>query len=89
MPSMTISFPEDLKDFIEEQGASPGYSGGGDFIRHVLREEKRRMERRRRTEERKQAFIALVRDGLESPDSGMTPEDLRRAAQARIDQICE
>ena len=87
MPSMHISVSDDLKAFVEEQGASGNYTSSSDFIRHVLREERRRIEHRQRIEEKKQAFIAMAREGMESPISDLTPEELRAEAHALIDEL--
>ena len=84
MPSLHVSLPDDLKAFVDEQGASPLYAGSSDFLRHVLREEQRRIAERQRINVLEARFTAEVRAGFESPDSGLTPDQARAKAMARI-----
>jgi antitoxin ParD1/3/4 len=44
MATMNISLPDTLKEWVEQQAASGGFSNTSDFMRDVLRKEKQRRE---------------------------------------------
>ena len=84
VPSVNFSLTDDLKAFVDQQGRSPFYAGNSDYIRHLLREDQRRVEQRKRLEEKKNQFAAMVQMGLDSPDSGLSPDELRAKTMARV-----
>jgi len=44
MPTMNISLPENLRDFVETQVDSGDYSSASEFVRTLLRREQRERE---------------------------------------------
>ena len=66
---MNISLPEPLKQFVELQIASGRYSSVSEYVRELIR-----ADERRRAEER---LEALLLQGLESPASVWTQEDVK------------
>jgi antitoxin ParD1/3/4 len=44
MPTMNISLPENLRDFVETQVESGDYSSASEFVRTLLRREQRERE---------------------------------------------
>ena len=79
MTSMNISLPQDLKQYVEEK-TKAGYSTPSEFVRELIREDRKRQARER--------LDTLLLEGL---DSG-TPikatrefwAELRRDALARL-----
>jgi antitoxin ParD1/3/4 len=58
MTSLNISLPQSLKDYVEEQVSSGGYSTPSEYLRELLRQ-----DQRQRTEEK---LEALLLEGLNS-----------------------
>ena len=84
MPSLHISLPESLKEFVKEEVDEGGYGTPSDYVRSLLREAKERKERkvRRRID---QALLA----SLETPAEEVTPEylaELRREVRQVIER---
>ena len=52
MTSLNISLPETLKKFVEEQTEQCGYSTPSEYVRQLLRE-----DRKRRAEEKLEALL--------------------------------
>jgi antitoxin ParD1/3/4 len=44
---MTISLPDDLKDFVERRIKAGSFASASEFIRQLLREDQKRAERER------------------------------------------
>ena len=65
--SINISLPESLKEYIKQRVAQEGYSTPSDFIRDLIREDKRRQEQVR--------LERLLLEGLESGSERLTPEE--------------
>ena len=78
--TMNISLPESLREWVDEQVEKGGYGSASEFIRHVLREERKRAAERRLED--------LLVEGLESgPASQMTEDDwaeIRSQVRARL-----
>jgi antitoxin ParD1/3/4 len=74
MQSMNISLPEPLKQFVETQIASGRYSSASEYVRELIRDDEQR-----RTQER---LEALLLQGLESPASEWTREDVNHIKNA-------
>ena len=59
MPSsVTISLPDDMKDFIEERTKAGSFSSTGEFIRELVRADQRQAERER--------LEKMLQEGLDS-----------------------
>ena len=66
--SMNVSLPEALKDYVQERVAEGTFSNPSDYVRALIRE-----DRKRRAEER---LDELLMEGINSgPAEPMTPED--------------
>ena len=80
MPTMNISLPEPLKEFVEEQVSSGRYGSVSEYVRELVREDEKRRARER--------LESLLLEGLESgAPVEMTYqdwEDIRREALARV-----
>ena len=67
MTNMNVSLPDTLKEYVEEQVTSGGYGTSSEFLRELIRE-----DRKRKAQER---LETLLLDGLESGESvPVTPE---------------
>jgi len=66
MTTVTISLPETLKAFIDEQVAQGGYGSVSEYLRCLIRD-----DRKRRDEAKLEAMLL---EGLESGSSEVTPE---------------
>ena len=79
MESMNISLPDPLKRFVDGQVAEGRYSSASEYVRELIRaDEKRKAE---------QQLEAMLLEGLSSPESELTPADLkaiRKEALARL-----
>jgi antitoxin ParD1/3/4 len=78
MQSMNISLPESMKNFVETEVASGGYSTASEFIRDLLREAQKRKARAK--------VDALLLEGLQSETSELTQADwneLKRRVRVR------
>ena len=81
MPSLHISLPESLKEFVKEEVDEGGYGTPSDYVRSLLREARERKVRRRID----QALLA----SLETPAEEVTPEylaELRREVRQVIER---
>ena len=79
MPTMNISLPDPLKEFVDAQIASGRYSSASEYVRMLIREdEKHRAEEKLRT---------LLLEGLATRESDLTRQDfkdIRKAAWERL-----
>ena len=67
MTNMNVSLPETLKTYIEEQVTDGGYGTTSEYLRELIREDKKRKAQER--------LEALLLEGLESGDAvSVTPE---------------
>jgi len=80
METMNISLPEPMKQFIEEQVSSGGYSSVSEYIRALVREDQKQKAQER--------LEALLLEGLESGKPiDMADEEwdeIRREGLARL-----
>jgi antitoxin ParD1/3/4 len=81
MTTITLSLPESLREFVEEQVAKGGFGSADAFLLALVREAQKR--------EAKAKLEALLLEGLESgPATPMTPEewaDIRREVRERLE----
>jgi len=79
MASLNISLPQSLKEYVEGQVESHGYSTPSEYVRSLIRE-----DQKRRTEERLEALL------LEGLDSGkpveITPEYWERKRKKLLER---
>lgn len=79
MPTMNISLPDPLKEFVDAQIASGRYSSASEYVRMLIREDEKH-----RAEEKLQT---LLLEGLATRESDLTREDfedVRKAARERL-----
>jgi antitoxin ParD1/3/4 len=79
MAVVNISLPDNLKHYIEERLSEGGYSTTSEYFRDLVRE-----DQKRRAQER---LEALLLEGLESPLTEWTNEDvdlLKKAVRERL-----
>ena len=77
--SMNISLPQSLKDFVMERVAEKAYSNPSDYVRALIRE-----DRKRRAEER---LEQLLLEGLQSGEPRpFDIEEIRRQVREHIAQ---
>jgi antitoxin ParD1/3/4 len=60
MTNMNVSLPDSLKDYVEEQVAAGGYGTSSEYLRELIRADKKRKAQER--------LEALLLEGLESGD---------------------
>lgn len=58
MTTMNVSLPDTMKDFVDNQVQSRGYSTSSEYIRDLIRNDQ--------TKQEEQRLVALLREGLES-----------------------
>ena len=71
-----ISLPEELKAFVDARVAAGGYDSASAYLGELLRRDEEQA-----AEER---FAALIQEGLDSPRSTRTWEEMREDWTARI-----
>jgi antitoxin ParD1/3/4 len=78
--SLNISLPKGLKEYVAERVAEDNYSTASDYIRALIREDRKRRAERK--------LEALLLEGLESgPAAEVTAadwEDIRRQVRRRL-----
>ncbi|MBI5094030.1 MAG: type II toxin-antitoxin system ParD family antitoxin [Candidatus Hydrogenedentes bacterium] len=67
MATITISLPESLKAFIEDQVSREGFGTVSEYLRSLVRDEQKRTAQTR--------IESLLLEGLQSEASEMTAED--------------
>jgi antitoxin ParD1/3/4 len=78
MPTMNISLPESLRQFVEQQVASRGYNSTSEYLRELVRDDLKRLA--------KDDLERQLLDAMREPGVTMTPrswESLRKAAVGR------
>jgi antitoxin ParD1/3/4 len=78
MPTMNISLPESLRQFIEQQVAGRGYSSASEYFRELVRDDQKRLAK----EELETMLLASMR----APGEAMTRaswDGLRKTARNR------
>jgi antitoxin ParD1/3/4 len=78
MKTVTISLPESLKEFIDDEVVAGDFGTVSEYLRSLLRQD-RKQKAQARLED-------MLLEGLESAASEMTPEDwldVRREVRAR------
>ena len=82
MTTVSLSLPEDLQNFLNQQIAAGGYGTASDYISNLLRQEQERAERKR--------LEALLLEGLDSGEPLEVDEawwsDKREALGERLRQ---
>jgi antitoxin ParD1/3/4 len=85
MPTLTISLPDSLKAFIDEQVEQGGYGSVSEYLRCLVRDDRKRLDEAR--------LETLLLEGIESGSTEMTAETWdairqavanRRAAKSNI-----
>ena len=77
--TLTISLPEPLRAFVEEQAAQGGHGSPDEFVQALIRAEQTRQAEAR--------LEALLLEGLRSEVGPMTPDDweaIRREGRQRL-----
>ena len=77
MTNMNISLPETLKSYVEEQVTSGGYGTASEYLRELIREDKKRKAR-----ERLESFLL---EGLDSGGPVPVTPDFWQALWGRVD----
>ncbi len=78
MATMNVSLPDPMKDWVEEQTRTGRYSNSSDYIRDLIRRDQERAEKIMRMQR-------LVTEGLASGEGRRSMDELRAAAQAKLD----
>ena len=69
MPTMNISLPESLRDFVERQVSTGGFGSSSEYMRDLIRRDQARSEKIA-------AMQARVDEARNSPDDTRTRRDL-------------
>ncbi len=77
---MNISLPEPLKDWVDSQVAAGGYGTASEYVRHLLREEQRRLLR----EQIDRALVESLESGPSTPMTAADWDRIRREGKKRI-----
>ena len=77
---MTISLPEDLKQFVKERSLTAHYGTPSDYIRGLIREDLKRLEEERLEQE----LLKGLRSGKGTPMTKDAWKQLKAEAAKRI-----
>ena len=77
MTNMNVSLPETLKAYVEEQVSYGGYGTVSEYLRELIREDKKR-----KSQERLESFLL---DGLDSGDPVAVTPEFWQALWGRVD----
>ncbi|SFU52766.1 ribbon-helix-helix domain-containing protein [Nitrosospira multiformis] len=100
MPTMNISLPEGLKQYVEKRVEEGSYASASEYIRKLIREDEYESraivnpdhyhlltpEQRQKAEDK---LEALLLEGMEGEATEMTEQDwidLRKRARARVEE---
>jgi len=82
MSSLNISLPEEMRSFVEEQVVQQGYSTASEYIRHLIRQERERVEQKK--------IEQLLLEGLDSGEViNITDQWWEQKKAALIQQLRE
>ena len=82
MSSLNISLPEEMRSFVEEQVTQQGYSTASEYIRHLIRQERERVEQKK--------IEQLLLEGLDSGELiNITDEWWEQKKAALVQKIRE
>jgi antitoxin ParD1/3/4 len=76
MATMSISLPDQMKEWVEAQSADGRYANSSDFVRDLIRKEQIKAEKIAVLQE-------MVRVGIESGVGTVSVEELREAGKAK------
>lgn len=76
--TLNISLPEQMREWIDARTASGEYSNNSDYIRDLIRQDKKRRE--------KMAFMqSAITEGIDSGDAGILDiKAIKEKAKARM-----
>jgi antitoxin ParD1/3/4 len=77
MTNMNVSLPETLKTYVEEQVTDGGYGTVSEYLRELIREDKKR-----KAQERLESFLL---EGLDSGDPVPVTPEFWQALWGRVD----
>jgi antitoxin ParD1/3/4 len=77
---MNVSLPQSLKGWLDEQVAKAGYATASEYVRQLLREERRRQLR----EQIDARLLKAIRSGESTPMTRKDREDIRREGRKRL-----
>ncbi|MBL0933873.1 MAG: type II toxin-antitoxin system ParD family antitoxin [Rhizobiaceae bacterium] len=81
MATMTISLPEKMKEWVEDQLEAGYFASSSDYVRDLIRRDREKREAERDKEERMEELRRIIDEGWESGISTMSLED--RLARAK------
>ena len=74
MPIMTVSLPDQLKEWVDERVKDGRYSTAGDYVRELIR----------RDREQRQALVDALIEGEQSGVSTRTVQEIVAAAKSKF-----
>ena len=81
MATMTISLPEKMKEWVEDQLEAGYFASSSDYVRDLIRRDREKREAERDKEVRMEELRRIIDEGMASGISTMTLDD--RLAQAK------
>jgi antitoxin ParD1/3/4 len=77
MTNMNVSLPDSLKEYVEEQVTSGGYGTSSEYLRELIREDKKHKAQER--------LESLLLEGMESGDPVAVTPDFWKELWGRVD----
>ena len=69
MATMNVSLPDKMKQWVEDQVQTGHYGNASDYVRDLVRRDQERAEK-------KAEFERLVKEGIDSGVSPLSPEEI-------------
>ena len=69
MATMNVSLPDKMKQWVEDQVQTGRYGNASDYVRDLVRRDQERAEK-------KAEFERLVKEGIDSGVSPLSPEEI-------------
>ena len=74
MATMTVSLPDQLKDWVDERVKNDRYLTASDYVRELIR----------RDREQREALVAALIEGEQSGASKRTVQDIAASAKSKL-----
>jgi antitoxin ParD1/3/4 len=80
MSSINFSVPDDLREFVDERIASAGFSTPSEYMRHLIREDRKRAAQ----EQLEARLLEGIDSGASEPWTEADVEEVRAAVRERL-----
>jgi antitoxin ParD1/3/4 len=76
MATMTISLPDKMKEWVEDQLEAGYFASSSDYVRDLIRRDRDRREAERDKEERMEELRRIIDEGMAGPHSKLNTQEI-------------